>query len=321
MMKVKFSFFARFSGLIIFALILLNVNLSEVFRAMKKADFTFLGPALLMVLPLYIIKAFRWKSILNSHGIEYSGKDSFLVYLSSNFIAFITPGRLGELAKAFYIKNDTGNDFLKALPSVIADRLFDIYVLSAVALFGISRLSVMSGYIWLRYLLGFILVLMPGILLIRGARMSLLEKIRESRLYRRWKSKVEPLLKELENVTFVKMIKPVILTASAYAILFLSSYFISSSAGIEIDFFSIMYFVAIANILSYLPISVAGFGTREIGFIYLFNSVGLLKEEALAFSFLYFFVFYIGGGVAGFIAYLVKPVSIDLLKKNRSFNE
>ncbi len=64
-------------------------------------------------------------------------------------------------------------------------------------------------------------------------------------------------------------------------------------------------FVTFANILSYLPISFAGIGTREATLVYLFATVGISSESALAFSVLLFSCSYLLIGIIGFIAYMV----------------
>ena len=59
-------------------------------------------------------------------------------------------------------------------------------------------------------------------------------------------------------------------TFTAYAFFFGTCFFLSRSIDIPLSFVKVSLFVTFANILSFLPISFAGIGTREASLVYLF---------------------------------------------------
>ena len=60
--------------------------------------------------------------------IKYSLKDSFLMYCSGLYLGVVTPGRMGEIAKALYLKKD-GYSMGKSLVGAVLDRLADFIFL------------------------------------------------------------------------------------------------------------------------------------------------------------------------------------------------
>ena len=73
--------------------------------------------------------------------------------------------------------------------------------------------------------------------------------------------------------------------------------------------------VSVANILSFLPITISGLGTREAVFIYFFNNIQYSAEQAFVYSTLFFFCFYIIGGLYAYTCFMIKPVSLKRIKK------
>jgi len=98
----KYSFLI---GIIIFILILNKLEFREIINIFDKINFYYFSSAVLLLIPLLLIKAYRWNYIKKTQGIIFSIKDSFLINNISLAIGFITPGRLGELTKILYLKN------------------------------------------------------------------------------------------------------------------------------------------------------------------------------------------------------------------------
>lgn len=65
--------------------------------------------------------------------------------------------------------------------------------------------------------------------------------------------------------------------------------------------------MAISNLISFIPISISGLGTRDATLIYLFSLIGLKPELAVSYAFLVFVTFFFCGGLMGAIVWFVKP--------------
>jgi glycosyltransferase 2 family protein len=308
----RVKFLMRLLGIGVFVYILFHVDIALVASVLKRVEFGPLIPAFFLLFPLYGIKAYRWKGILRVQQVSYSLRNAILAYLSANFIAFATPGRIGEAAKALYVKQDTGIGLFRALPSVILDRFFDVYVLTIVASVGLIRLEALSRWGAWKYAFLGVIVLAPLLFLSISVRGFFLGRMTKIRFLRAWGGKTQGFFVELNRFRASDLLIPLLQTIGAYALLFLMSDMIARAAGIRETFLTISFFVSMANVLSFLPISIAGLGTRDACFIFLFSTIGRLKEEALAFSLLFFLVFFLGGGLIGFLAYCLKPIHFPL---------
>jgi len=71
-----------------------------------------------------------------------------------------------------------------------------------------------------------------------------------------------------------------------------------------------LFVVSVGNVLSFLPISIAGIGTRDASYVLLLSSLGKSHEEAIVFSNLVLICFYLFGGILGLISYLIKPIEL-----------
>ena len=94
----------RFIGLIIFILILYYLDVRYIVDQLKRINLHYLFLAVLILILFHFCKALRWKYILKIQHIHYSLIHSYLIYLSGLFIGILTPGRVGDFVKIYYLK-------------------------------------------------------------------------------------------------------------------------------------------------------------------------------------------------------------------------
>ena len=112
----------------------------------------------------------------------------------------------------------------------------------------------------------------------------------------------------LRRLTFKWLVWAVLLTVLAYGIFFGQCYLLAQSLDLDVGFIPIMFAVAYGSLVTLVPISISGLGTREATMIAYLNSAGVNAEAALSFSLLVFVTFYVAGGVIGAVAWWLKPV-------------
>ena len=76
----------------------------------------------------HLLKGKRWQLILASQRLQYGFGEAQRMYWSALFIGVVTPGRLGELSRLAYLKQD-GVPLGQAMAGVIVDRLLDLIVM------------------------------------------------------------------------------------------------------------------------------------------------------------------------------------------------
>ena len=77
---------------------------------------------------------------------------------------------------------------------------------------------------------------------------------------------------------------------------------------------AIVFFMAISSLISMVPISISGLGTRDAVLIYLFSLLGLKAELAVSYALIFFLAFFVCSGLMGIVALWIKPVSLSPLR-------
>jgi len=252
---------------------------------------------------VYALKSLRWHLLNRSFGIDTTWKMALVFYLSAGFLSVITPGRLGEFAKIYFLKRKYKISIPSATSSVFLDRIWDVLVLSFAA--GISAAVLLSDkgvstisllLIGLLFLGSLMVILLPSLLftplLFLLRRFSgVHDKLQE--VYSLWKES-----------RFRNFVSSLTLTSLAFMMLASIPVLFSLGTAYPISYQSGVGAISISNILSFLPVTIAGFGTRELVFTEVWKLLDHPKEIALSISTAYFMVTYIGSLLMGGVVYL-----------------
>ena len=136
----------RICGFIIFVVILLKVDRAMVLGLILDIDVLYLILSIILFGPQILFKAWRLQLLVRSQGVSYSIRDSFIIYAASMFVGVITPGKVGEFTRVFYLQSN-GRSLKKSFACVLLDRFFDLGFLFLLAFIGIIIFSNLSiGY-------------------------------------------------------------------------------------------------------------------------------------------------------------------------------
>ena len=116
------SSWLRILGPVLLVYLLLRIGLVEILEILRHTHILEVMAAVVLVLPLILIKTLRWQGILRAQGISMSLGEAFLAYFASLFIGFLTPGRLGEFVRALYVQEVSQGKSGIAFSSVLVDR-------------------------------------------------------------------------------------------------------------------------------------------------------------------------------------------------------
>lgn len=316
--KLKQSLIAwapRLLGLILLVVLLTRLDLHQVYQTLRQANPFLMIVAVLTIIPLILVKTIRWQVILRSQDIRFPFWPAFLAYFGSLFIGLLTPGRLGEFVKAIHVSREGQVSAARAFSSVLADRLFDLYALLCVG--GMALLTLTADKTGLGVVLGAIaLITVPIMLFLNETTFGWLQRSGS-----KWGGRLaqwlfgptgwlQEIREGLRQLTFAKLMITIGLTALAYLIFFGQGYLLALALELPVGFSSVSYAIALGSLVTLLPISISGLGTREAAMIAYLGTVGVTAEVALSFSLLVFLIFYIGGGLMGAIAWWIKPVDM-----------
>jgi len=308
--------YIRYLGILLLILILTKIDVNLLLKYFSNINPFLCLLILALNVPQFFIKSLRWNQLLKQQKIIYPAFDAFQIYISSIFIGFITPGRLGEFIKAVYLKSDKGISLSKGMSSVFVDRLFDLYLLIILGLIGIWKFDILGKLSDTSLFLLIIFILFPLLILNKQLMGKVVSLIYESVIRGKvqLKNKIEERFDDFyigtnQLITF-KLICSAFLTCLSYSVFFIQCYLIAIAMGISINFITITLFMAISNLISFIPISISGLGTRDAILIYLFSLIDLSPEMAVSYAFLVFITFFVCGGLMGAIAWWIRPIDI-----------
>lgn len=320
-MRQKGTRWFRILGLVLLAILIWKIDFHRVLTLMQSANPTLVLVAVALNIPQIGLKAFRWRRLLKSQNISYPLSSAMLSYFGSIFVGLLTPGRLGEFIKAWHVHHDCKVPTARAFSSVLADRLFDLY---ALLLFGgaallsktvghqATTLAVFAG--------AAVALILP---LAAFLHEGVFAKIRNigaglgkvgAKLFSEgsWLLNLRSGLKELSTAAVLGSIG---ITVCAYALFFLQCYLLALSVHLNAGFLQTSFAVALGSLVTLIPISISGLGTREAAVVAYLGSVGVSADASLGYSLLVFVTFYVAGALFGIVAWWIKPVSWNTVRQ------
>jgi glycosyltransferase 2 family protein len=112
---------------------------------LRRFDFALLAPILALSLINYSLRFVRWEIYLRALGTRLPLGRSCGVFLTG-FLLSVTPGKAGELGKAWLVRELGGGPALRVAPAVLAERVTD--VLGVAALLAVGALPFPGGPWW-----------------------------------------------------------------------------------------------------------------------------------------------------------------------------
>lgn len=309
---VKKNYF-RILGIIIFMFILYKINPLKILPVIKNTYWTPFGFAMALLFPLMSLKAMRWNSLLKMQNIQYSLKGAISVYLASYYVGMVTPGRVGDFIKVGYLSRDKAVSYGGAFVSVIVDRFLDLILIIVVGMLGICFFDLFEQFGYFSF--GFLALL--AFLFWGLFNNEILNKILGfvCRIFLKKYRYVAQLhfndfIADMNKLKNIKLFLPVLLTILAYGITFLQCYLIALALRLDVSFFYVAFTVSITGLVTLLPVSFAGIGTRDAAVIFLFGLTGIGPQEAVGFSLLYLAVFVFVIGLWGAVYWFRKPLKV-----------
>ncbi len=129
-------------GLMIYA------DARQVIARIREFDLALILPVLGLSLVNYLLRFVRWNVYLKRLDLELSTWRSLLVFLVG-FVLTITPGKVGELGKAWLVREMGGGPARRAVAAVLAERLTDLLGVFVLACLGSFAFPGMAKVAWI----------------------------------------------------------------------------------------------------------------------------------------------------------------------------
>ena len=257
---MKYLKIIKIIGVLAFLYILSLLDYKIVYESIKNLDFFYLFIYTLLWYLFFIIKVYRWHVVQNYFSRSLTFKQNFWVFLETIYLSYVTPGKIGDIARVWIIKEHFDIDKKDTMIAYTFDRVQDLFFLIICALFGLWFILdiEISNYIYIGLILFIIIYILKN-------KFNIVRNIQTDMNFE---------------------IKIFIINTIAFFFYFLQVYFLAKAMNLNIEYSFIVALVSISAIATLIPISIGGLGVREGVFIYLLATIGVSKEEAVILSLL-----------------------------------
>lgn len=310
-----------FIGLILLIIyITFNLNFVEIKEAFLRVSPIFICMSLVLIIPGVIIRNYAWQIVLKEQGIQISFCQSLKVFLIGYFYGCFTPGYYGQLMRIPYLKEKTGQPYGKLFINTFIEitmRGFSVYLMILIgALIFLSSIKEIF-YVILVWVIIFVSVILYFIKKERGEKIFYL--FVKYFIPKRFKGSLNSFISTFYN-DFPRirvLILPVLLSVITWVLIFTQEYIFVIALGLQIPYIAFLFLFPIANAAGFIPITIAGLGTREITAITIFVALyNVTEEEILVVSLMGFIIIDIVTGFIGFLLSLTETADTKNFIKN-----
>ena len=276
-------------GIGLLVLLFVWVDFGAMVAAIRQVRLDLLALLVATIFAARLISALRWFLLLRGlhRAVSYTG--ILRLTFVSDFIGYFSPGSLGVDALRLYGMSRTTSDLALSATSMLVERMFAVLALIVLVLVGLAfQLPVLPPEIGRLAWLGLALLALALVgLMAPPFRRTTLWLLSHPRLLR-VHAGAQKVYRSLDQYRA----RPALLAGSfAVAVIFqLMRCAIAAigalAFGVHLPFLLYMVIMPVIILITLLPISIAGLGVRELGFVYLFGEVGMPAEIALSLSLL-----------------------------------
>lgn len=116
-------------GLLLLAYIIAKSGITDNFQTLLTISIPLLILAFILSNLNILVKVYRWKYLSEKYGQPISHKDASIVTVSSFYFANITPGKIGDLFKAYYMQKKYSMGFFDGVSMIFYERFFELVIL------------------------------------------------------------------------------------------------------------------------------------------------------------------------------------------------
>jgi uncharacterized protein (TIRG00374 family) len=176
-------------GAVVFLILALIPDREEILKALNEFNWIWMPVALALALLNYGIRAIRWHWYLRKLKVPLPPRESIPIFLIGLMLS-ATPGKAGELFKAYLVKLATNVPMSHTAPAVVVERLTDMTGMLILATLGLMAIQVQGALVivlWVLMLFGLAILsskgIMHGLLQFLGRFVSGKMRIRIERAY------------------------------------------------------------------------------------------------------------------------------------------
>ena len=264
------------------------VKPAQIITAIGKTNPLWLLFALLL-LPLNLfMQSVRWKFLVKLSKQKVTNKEIILSILYSFSYSIFTPGRLGEIGRAFHIADSRRDEM------VVLAFYEKFFAFCSLMLFGLISLSFYRNFYYL--------LAVVGVLLLMFSSRFLIQYI--------------PYFKKFSDIFQRIHSTKIFIISLLFVFVYIFQFFLIINAFQKVNIFSSFFFISIVMLINAIPITFSGLGLRELVSVYFFKQLYISSSQAASASLLLFFINILIPTFLGFILHLL-PTKVKIAEEQQ----
>ncbi|MCX6710095.1 MAG: lysylphosphatidylglycerol synthase transmembrane domain-containing protein [Candidatus Woesearchaeota archaeon] len=252
-----------------------------------------------LIYPGMLLRAIRFKLIINKEGFSISTNDSFKLALIGSALNIFMPASTGDFAKAYY-----GYKRHRIKEEMISASIVD-KIIALLSLFIISGISSLIFRMTSFFLISLFCLLMCSAVVFfpRILPWKILNKFLAA--LKRNKLDEKKLVKTFTLDSGLKL-RTILLSIAGWIVTYSQLYLICIAYSADVSFFYLLAVSSLFMLARLFPLTLNGIGSTEAMVAYLFGLIGIGFEAAVAISLTNTIVSLIIPGIAGFFVILAE---------------
>lgn len=244
----------------------------------------YLFPLLLALAYLnYLSRFFKWDYYIRILQIPLKRMDSFYIFMSG-LIMSVTPGKMGELLKAYLVKQVTETPISKTAPIIFVERITDFISLIAIALAGAFTFNYGKGVV---IGVGIFFIVILVIISSRKLSVSILDFLERNAFLKKHTEKIHNIYQSAYSLLRPKpLILMTLLSLVSWSLECLGYYIILINFGTGLSLLWSAFSYSFATIVGAISMLPGGLGITEGSLTILLVQQNISNEIAVASTFI-----------------------------------
>ncbi len=288
----KLIFLRILIGFLILFALFYKVGFTNLYNTLISINPIYLFLLFLMTIIIMIVETITYKVLTAAVDKKIPFWRLFKYYITSWSIGLISPGKLGEFSLVYFLKKED-IDLGKGTAMYVLDKSITIFLLILVSVYGffifltkVQALQLIIALLILIFLVIFFLISSPGRKIIVR---YILRKYAEN--FSGFSRTLSFYFKEQKRIILLN----IFLTLIKSILQAIAVFFVFLAFGVKVPILPIYIISAIITIVSLIPITVSGLGTREASATFLYSLIGVKASIVISVYIIIIFVHYFLG--------------------------
>jgi hypothetical protein len=281
-------------GIGLFIYLLIKLDIKKIFLEIENINLSYIAIALILIALFFVTQTLKWFIIARKQKIAIPFKDAFMINLISSFYGFITPSKIGSVMRVDYLREYNPNTG-KGFSNFVIDKVLDLSSLFVFAItFAFIFYEEIISTTYLYVIIGFfaLLIFLSFFFYKKERSKPLLRFVYRVLIPNRMKEKSKMLFgsfyEDIPSLPFLFF--AFIVNLFNWIVDYSGMYFMCLALGINIGFIPLLAILPISTLVAQIPITINGYGIRELTMITLFGLFGVGAVKVFSMSILSIFL-------------------------------